>query len=182
MPPESLAPKAQQNVRVGSRLYASVLRGGGESGAVGVSLQWRETVCVWGGADVGVEGQCRVSWSIRAMPEGWAMHEPSSPAGGLSSGGDGCGQVSCPAWPLGTLPSPISQAASLPVYYPCCPRRWCLIRAQPGPRAEKQTACLVHETLLSRFMVAPGGSGESCEWGGTWKGWGAGRGGGVFTN
>lgn len=52
MPWESLAPEAQQNVGEGSRLCASVLRDGGESGAVGgVSLQWRETVCVcvWGG-------------------------------------------------------------------------------------------------------------------------------------
>lgn len=110
------------------------------------------------------------------MPEGWAMHKPSSPTGGLSSGGDGRGQVSCPAWPLGTLPNPIAQAASLPVYYLCCPRRRCLIRARPGPRAEGQTACSLLapcslETLLSCFMVAPGGSRESREWGGTWKGW-----------
>ena len=52
-------------------------------------------------------GQCR----------GWAMHEASSPAGGLSPAGDGCGQVSSLAWPLGALTSLISQAVVLRTHY-----------------------------------------------------------------
>lgn len=32
------------------------------------------------------------------------------------SGGEGCGPVSSPAWPLGALTTPISQAAGLPVH------------------------------------------------------------------
>lgn len=160
MPWESLAPEAQQNVGEGSRLCASVLRDGGESGAVGgcPCSGGKQCVCVGGVLIKGLGASVGWSWSISAMPEGWAMHKPSSPTGGLSSGGDGRGQVSCPAWPLGTLPNPIAQAASLPVYYLCCPRRRCLIRARPGPRAEGQTAC----SLLARDspLLLHGGSGR----------------------
>lgn len=77
-------------------------------GQFGVSLQWRETsVCggrVQAGAGVGVTAGA-----------GPCMEQ--LPAGRPSPAGDGCGQVSSLAWPLGALTSLISQAVVLRIHY-----------------------------------------------------------------
>lgn len=80
--------------------------------------------CRYGGG-----GWCRVVLGgVSAILEGWAMHEPSDPMGDLSLVVMAACRSSV-AWPLGTLTSPISQAASLPIYYLRVPQCWCLIRA-----------------------------------------------------
>lgn len=69
-------------------------------------------VLIWGRGPV----QGGAGGGVSAILEGWAMHEPSYPMGDLSLVVMAVGRSSV-AWPLGTHTSPISQAASLPIYY-----------------------------------------------------------------